>query len=342
MVDQETRLEKTVAYNQLLQYRYTLISISSRDLNPELVRPKLRDFILKKGCGEVKKLLDAGITLEYLFFGSDGNHIISEQIRPNACDSHRPENSHNIQNLGEPFALSQTKAHNTAPKDENSAFTEAATHNNKKKNDQNYSELVKEIQKLLLKNGSINEEPDGIYGPKTKAAIKSYQKKMGLTPNGRVSEELLVYMRMQNENTSTSKLTQNKMPLEKNDVPEKKAISGINKPDLNMHTQGDTTNFHASPIVKKSPSFGLANKTQSNQSNVVNLIYEIQKNLNKLGYLLAKPNGVYGSETNKAILSYQRDFMFKQDGLATESLSRHLKNQADNLKAVPPKNSNTN
>lgn len=46
-------------------------------------------------------------------------------------------------------------------------------------------EDVKELQKLLFETGWLFEEPDGIFGKNTEAALISFQKFMGLNANGR-------------------------------------------------------------------------------------------------------------------------------------------------------------
>ena len=76
MVDQVTRFEKAMPLNQGLQYKYTLVSIPSKTINQDAIRPKLRKYILDSRCNDMKILLDAGISLEYAFYGNDGGFIV--------------------------------------------------------------------------------------------------------------------------------------------------------------------------------------------------------------------------------------------------------------------------
>ncbi|MCM2291477.1 peptidoglycan-binding protein [Allorhizobium sp. BGMRC 0089] len=50
---------------------------------------------------------------------------------------------------------------------------------------------IRNIQAILNRNGFPTGEPDGKLGPRTVAAIKDFQKSVGLTPDGKVSNELV-------------------------------------------------------------------------------------------------------------------------------------------------------
>lgn len=50
---------------------------------------------------------------------------------------------------------------------------------------------VRTIQQLLVDAGYTPGPADGIYGPKTRAAILAYQRKMELTPDGLITGELV-------------------------------------------------------------------------------------------------------------------------------------------------------
>jgi len=56
------------------------------------------------------------------------------------------------------------------------------------------SELTKEIQSALSDKNLYSGTLDGIYGVKTKFAILSYQKRMGLVQNGKVTPKLLSHI----------------------------------------------------------------------------------------------------------------------------------------------------
>lgn len=50
---------------------------------------------------------------------------------------------------------------------------------------------VRKLQQKLVDMGLLNDAVDGIYGPKTEAAVKLAQEKLGLDASGTVNEELL-------------------------------------------------------------------------------------------------------------------------------------------------------
>ena len=58
------------------------------------------------------------------------------------------------------------------------------------------SSTVKKVQKRLNKLGYKCGTPDGIYGSKTKSAIKKYQRKKGMTINGKINKSLLKKMKI--------------------------------------------------------------------------------------------------------------------------------------------------
>ena len=46
------------------------------------------------------------------------------------------------------------------------------------------AEALKRVQQQLISLGILNDKADGIYGPKTEAALKAFQKSHGLTVDG--------------------------------------------------------------------------------------------------------------------------------------------------------------
>ncbi len=60
---------------------------------------------------------------------------------------------------------------------------------------------VRTIQHLLTNAGFAPGTADGIYGPKTRAAIIAYQRKMELTPDGLITNELVASLHENGEST---------------------------------------------------------------------------------------------------------------------------------------------
>lgn len=66
------------------------------------------------------------------------------------------------------------------------------------------SEEVKQIQEKLKRWGYYDGEIDGVFGSKTLAAVKAFQKKNGLTVDGIAGEETLAAMGITSSSSSTS------------------------------------------------------------------------------------------------------------------------------------------
>lgn len=60
---------------------------------------------------------------------------------------------------------------------------------------------VRTIQHLLADAGYAPGPADGIYGPKTRAAIIAYQRKMELTPDGLITGELVASLQESGKST---------------------------------------------------------------------------------------------------------------------------------------------
>lgn len=71
------------------------------------------------------------------------------------------------------------------------------------------SSQVKSVQTKLKRWGYYFGAVDGIYGPKTKAAVISFQKKNGLTADGIVGKKTAAAMGISLGSTNTSKTTSN-------------------------------------------------------------------------------------------------------------------------------------
>lgn len=72
-----------------------------------------------------------------------------------------------------------------------------------------YSDEVKQIQEKLKRWGYYDGQIDGIYGSKTLAAVKKFQKKNGLTVDGIAGEKTLNAMGIQNANSSSNNTNNN-------------------------------------------------------------------------------------------------------------------------------------
>ncbi len=56
-------------------------------------------------------------------------------------------------------------------------------------------EVIKEVQAYLIAKGYKLGKPDGLWGPNTEKAVQSFQKKLGLPPDGRITKKFLTLIR---------------------------------------------------------------------------------------------------------------------------------------------------
>lgn len=56
-------------------------------------------------------------------------------------------------------------------------------------------EVIKEVQSFLIAKGYRLGRPDGLWGPNTEKAVKSFQKKLGLRADGRITKKFLQLIR---------------------------------------------------------------------------------------------------------------------------------------------------
>lgn len=68
-------------------------------------------------------------------------------------------------------------------------------------------EVIREVQAFLISKGYRLGKPDGLWGPKTEKAVQSFQKKLGMAPDGRITKKFLTRIREQSESDEkTSKV----------------------------------------------------------------------------------------------------------------------------------------
>lgn len=88
LVDNETRLDRVSAEpGPQFIYHYTLLSVSSKDVNSEefykLAKPQLKSRL----CGntEMQSFLKSGVSISYMYRGSDGRAIGGVKFAPSEC-----------------------------------------------------------------------------------------------------------------------------------------------------------------------------------------------------------------------------------------------------------------
>lgn len=87
MVDDDTRLDSTIALKRSFLYLYTLVGYTADQLDPELFLQAIEPLLLQELCSseDMAGFLDNDIDTIYVYRGNDGNQITSVTIRASDC-----------------------------------------------------------------------------------------------------------------------------------------------------------------------------------------------------------------------------------------------------------------
>jgi len=143
---------------------------------------------------------------------------------------------------------------------------------------------VQQLQQQLTKLGFLKGSADGIFGPQTEAAVRSFQKAYGLKQDGIAGPATL------------GKLAEVLSGSKGND--------GSSSPPQSPPQSGGSSGSSSAPITTTL-------KLGSKGSQVVTL----QKRLNELGYNCGAADGIFGSKTRQAVMAFQKDNGLAVDGI---------------------------
>ena len=143
---------------------------------------------------------------------------------------------------------------------------------------------VQQLQQQLIKLGFLKGSADGIFGPQTEAAVRSFQKAYGLKQDGIAGPATL------------GKLAEVLSGSKGND--------GSSSPPQSPPQSGGSSGSSSAPITTTL-------KLGSKGSQVVTL----QKRLNELGYNCGAADGIFGSKTRQAVMAFQKDNGLAVDGI---------------------------
>ena len=139
---------------------------------------------------------------------------------------------------------------------------------------------VKQLQENLIQLGYLTGKADGVYGDKTVAAVRAFQKANNLTEDGTAGAATL-----------------------------KAVYSGTAKKAEKTAEPTATATTKPTPTPKP---------TTLSKGSTGNAVKELQKRLISLGYLSGKADGVFGSDTTSALKAFQKDNKLTADGVAGE------------------------
>ncbi len=202
------------------------------------------------------------------------------------------------------------------------------------------NESVVELQQILKQKGFYNSDITGFYGEETEQAVKEYQKKNGLAPDGKVGPETSQALFGQEYNALLASLSGNGVSsgLSPGDTGENVVLLQKRLQSLEYYSYDTLTGFYG-PVTQEAvktfqqdsslPPTGTADdKTldalfaQAASPYAMALgdsgsaIQKLQNRLNELGYLNTDSTGYYGEMTESAVKLFQQASSLNQDGKA--------------------------
>ena len=150
--------------------------------------------------------------------------------------------------------------------------------------------LVRDLQLELSEVGLYDGTADGLFGPRTAAAIRVYQEKVGLAQDGRASPDLLIRMR------STP-------------LPPARPAAPVTQP-----ANGDAI---AALIESDMPSRAVQPDKR---------VLRVERALSKLAYGPLKVDGIADEETRTAIGQFEMDRSMPVTGKISARLEKELTN----------------
>lgn len=174
-------------------------------------------------------------------------------------------------------------------------------------------EEVRELQQALIDLGYLQGKADGIFGNKTENAVRAFQKKNNLVPDGlagKKTRDLIMKMaETKRKQKTTPKPTKTPKP-----TATPKPASTKNSSSSNLFGGNYTTIRYGDRGAR---------------------VKILQKALKTVKFLTGSVDGIFGNKTRNAVKSFQRSKNLTADGLAGKKTLKALE------KAVKGKNSSS-
>ena len=205
--------------------------------------------------------------------------------------------------------------------------------------------LVREIQTLLARRGFYEGEADGVIGPRTELAITNYQKTISMEPDGLVSDELLVALRL---DTSITAAVPAQRPVP--DAGDPSAIdpvaAAIRKAETQIRTVKAPEADRPAGLVQPKPEMKSEPPRQSAPVPAVNvaarpqsaaepqastivadpgLVMEIQRGLTNMAFSNVTIDGIAGEATRDAIRRFERHYQLPVTGEPSLAVLKKLR-----------------
>jgi peptidoglycan hydrolase-like protein with peptidoglycan-binding domain len=215
------------------------------------------------------------------------------------------------------------------------------------------AQIVSDIQRELSRRGFFDEPVDGVYGPKTDAAIRDFEQAAGIKGNSQPDDALLRLIARSSTHAvppsapaAVSPPTRTTMPAPARAVPAPTrtampasapaAVPAPARTAMPAHAPAavpaSTRAAMPAPARAAMPESASADvprppapiRTAANSATSSKRILSVQRALADFGYGQLAPTGVLGAETNSAIERFERERKLPVTGQISDRLVREL------------------
>ena len=184
-------------------------------------------------------------------------------------------------------------------------------------------EALLQAQKRLITLGYLKGVADGIYGPMTEAAIRSFQESNKLSATGHLDQETLSLLnQLVADTSSTAEIQQRLIELGylqgtadgkwgPRSTAAMKAFQELNNLSVTGTVDDGSRNVLFSDDVIALPA-GLAVGSKGDE------VVALQQKLIQFGFLNGKADGAYGNQTSKAVKAFQEHLVNQGYNLSTD------------------------
>lgn len=195
--------------------------------------------------------------------------------------------------------------------------------------------LVETLQSNLITLGYLTGKADGIFGANTKSAVIAFQKAYGLKDDGVVGSETQKAIKKALEYHNKGILTKGSRGIKVIELQNNLKILGYYNGAVDGKFGSGTENavvafqkvygLKADGIVGSNTKSILGREVKNRKKGILSLgnrgndVKTLQSKLQKLGYLSDKPDGIFGSDTKKAVTAFQKAYGLTANGIVNSA-----------------------
>ncbi len=193
------------------------------------------------------------------------------------------------------------------------------------------SDDVRTAQRRLIDLGILHSKADGVYGPKTKAALEEYQAQNGLEPTGHLDAQTLALLTRVDPDSATAKDVQQRLI----DLGYLQgAADGIIGPRSTealelfqrLNSLNVTGKVNDATLARLFSDDALAVPAVLAYGSRGEDVEKLQGRLNLFGFFDGEPDGSYGQSTSAAVRDFQQHLIDQgyTEGIAVDGVASPL------------------